>query len=370
MKNTDPKILLTGGHAATTGIAVVEEIRKTKNLKNAFIYWLGSSRAMEGSKVGTLESMVFPNMGVKFISINAGKIQTKFTRHTIPSILKIPLGFMEAFRSLLEIKPNIVLSFGGYSSVPVVFWSWVFRIPVILHEQTVVGGRANISVSSFATKIALARPESAEYFPSNKSVITGNPLMANVLNVKPKSLLSNTPKILVIGGSRGSNFINELIVGIAKTLLSRFILIHVTGQNDFVMVNDFRESLPSHLKENYKVYESIDPFEMGSYYSQSDLIISRSGANSVSEIIYVKRPAIFIPLPRTFMNEQVKNAKYAQGFGLATVFLEKEATPQTVIKEISRIIESWQKIISKTSDIVSPDINASTKLVALLEKYI
>jgi UDP-N-acetylglucosamine--N-acetylmuramyl-(pentapeptide) pyrophosphoryl-undecaprenol N-acetylglucosamine transferase len=365
-----PKILLTGGHAATTGIAVVEEIRKTEKLKNAEIYWVGSQTAIEGSKISTIESQIFPKIGVKFIPIVAGKIQTKFTPHTIPSILKIPVGLLQALWFLFKIQPNIVLSFGGYSSFPVVFWSWVFRIPVILHEQTVAAGRASISSAFFATKIALARSESQKYFPINKSIITGNPLMANILDVKPKEIPSKSPTILVIGGSRGSNFINELIVDIAKPLLSRFTLIHLTGEVDFGKVEKFKEGLSADLKKNYITYLSINPLEIGDYYSRADLIISRSGANSVSEILYARRPAILIPLPRTFMGEQVKNARYAESFGFSRVFLEKEATPIAIVEEINRLIDNWQEIMAKAAKKTNPDINASKKVVSLINEYI
>jgi UDP-N-acetylglucosamine--N-acetylmuramyl-(pentapeptide) pyrophosphoryl-undecaprenol N-acetylglucosamine transferase len=364
------RILLTGGHAATTGIAVTQEIRKREKLKDAEIYWVGSQTAIEGSKISTMESQIFPKIGVKFIPIIAGKIQTKFTLHTIPSVLRIPVGMLQAFWFLIKIRPSVVLSFGGYSSFPVVFWSWIFRIPVILHEQTVAAGRATIASAFFATKIALARGESQKYFPENKSVITGNPLMSNILSVKPKEVPSKFPTILVIGGSRGSNFINELIVSLAKDLLSRFTIIHVTGQKDFEKVEKFKEYLPADLKQNYKTYLSINPLEIGNYYSQADMIISRSGANSISEILYAKRPAILIPLPRTFLNEQVKNARYAEGFGLASVFLEKEATSETIAKEINRILKDWQKIESNASKEVSPDVNASKKVVDLLSEFI
>lgn len=365
-----PKILLTGGHAATTGIAVVEEIRKTEKLKSAEIYWVGSQTAIEGSKISTIEFQTFPKIGVKFIPIMAGKIQTKFTPHTIPSILKIPVGLFQAFWFLLKIQPNVVLSFGGYSSFPVVFWSWVFRIPVILHEQTVAAGRASISSAFFATKIALARAESQKYFPANKSIITGNPLMTNVLDVKPKEVPSKFPTILVIGGSRGSNFINELIIDIAKHLLSHFTIIHVTGERDFEKVEKFKESLSMDLKKNYMTYLSVNPLEIGDYYSRADIIISRSGANSVSEILYARRPAILIPLPRTFMNEQVKNARYAESFGFCLVFLEKEATSVAIVKEINRLIADWPKIVGKTVGKTNPDINASKKVVDLLLEFI
>jgi len=371
MKDKDKiKIVLTGGHAATTGIAVTEEIRKTTKLKGAEIYWIGSETAIEGTKISTIESRVFPRIEVKFIPIIAGKIQTKFTLHTIPAILKFPVGLTQAFWSLARIKPDVVLSFGGYSSFPVVFWSWIFRTPVVLHEQTTVFGRASIFSAFFATKIALAREESLKYFPKNKSVVTGNPLMSNILNIKIKKTPGNPPAILVIGGSRGSNFINELIINVAKQILPHFNLIHVIGEKDFEKIEKFKETLPKNLKQNYTTYLSIDPLEMGDYYSKADLIISRSGANSVSEIIYAKRPAILIPLPRTFMNEQLRNARYAEGFGSAFVFLEKEATSVAIIKEINDLFDNWQKIVEKAEIYTSPDVFASRRIVNLLSSYI
>lgn len=367
----NPKtILLTGGHAATTGIAVTEEIRKTEKLKDVEIFWIGSETAIEGTKISTIESRVFPRIGVKFIPIIAGKIQTKFTRHTIPALLKFPVGFIQAAWLMIKIKPEVVLSFGGYSSFPVVFWSWIFRIPIILHEQTTAFGRASIFSAFFATKIALAREESIKYFPKNKSVVTGNPLMSNILNIRSKTSPGHPPTILVIGGSRGSNFINELIIDIAKTVLPHFNIIHIIGERDFEKVEKFKEKLPRNLKQNYQTYLSIDPLEMGDYYSKADMIIARSGANSVSEVLYSGRPAILIPLPRTFMNEQLKNARYAESFGSAFVFLEKEATSDAIIQEINRIFTNWKKINEKEKEGINSDLEASKKIVDLLISYL
>ena len=194
--------------------------------------------------------------------------------------------------------------------------------------------------------------------------------MNNILNVKVKKVPSSSPTILVIGGSRGSNFINELVLSMAKRLLASFTIIHVTGERDFEMVEKFKETLPSDLKQKYKTYLSINPLEMGDYYSQADIVISRSGANSVSEILCTRRPAILIPLPRTFMNEQYKNAKYAESFGFTSTFLEKEATPEAVIKEIDRILKDWQKITENVTGKSNPDINASEKVVDLMEEFI
>lgn len=373
MKNKDEivsKIVLTGGHAATTGIAVTEEIRKTEELKNVEIYWIGSETAIEGTKISTIESRTFPRIGVTFIPIIAGKIQTKFTRHTIPALLKLPIGFIQAFWFLLKIRPDVALSFGGYSSFPVVFWAWVFRIPIILHEQTTVFGRASIFSAFFASKIALARSESLKYFPKNKSVVTGNPLMSNVLNIITRDSPGKPPTILVIGGSRGSNFINELIMDIATKILPHFNVIHVIGERDFEIVEKFKERLSQNIRQNYRTYLSIDPLEMGDYYSKADIIISRAGANSVSEILYTGLPSILIPLPRTFMNEQMKNARYAESFGTSSVFSEKESTPDAVVNEINRLMSDWQRIVQKGRAKISPDANASKKIVSLLISYI
>ena len=129
-------MVFTGGHAATTAVAVVEEIKDEG--KEWKLYWIGVKNAIEGKKVITLESEVLPRLGVKFIPITTGRLQRKFTFYTIPSLLKIPVGFVQSFYYLLKIKPKAVLSFGGFASFPVVFNSRLLGIPVIVHEQTSV----------------------------------------------------------------------------------------------------------------------------------------------------------------------------------------------------------------------------------------
>src|SRR5476649_1998423 len=125
-------IILTGGHAATTAIAVIQEIEKRNS--NYSLYWIGPKSAVEGKSVPTLAFQVMEKLGVKFIPITTGRLQRKFTIWTIPSLLKIPVGIFQSFKIISEIKPKIVISFGGFASVPVCFVAWVFGIPVIIHE--------------------------------------------------------------------------------------------------------------------------------------------------------------------------------------------------------------------------------------------
>ena len=178
------KVVMTGGHAATTAIAVVEEI-KAKRLDWG-LTWIGVKKAIEGKTVQTLESEALPKLGVKFITIITGRAQRRFTIHTIPSLLKIPAGFVQSFYHLVKIKPNVVVSFGGFASIPVVVDAKILGIPIIIHEQTSVIGRANGFSSQIADKIALARSESLKYFPKEKSVVIGNPVMKEITKIKPK----------------------------------------------------------------------------------------------------------------------------------------------------------------------------------------
>ena len=233
----------------------------------------------------TIEYKIYPNIGVKIYPIEAGKLQTKFTKYTILSILKIPVGFLQSLVLILKLKPDVVLSFGGYASFPVVFWAWMFRIPVIVHEQTVVAGRASISSAFFARKIALARVESHTIFSKRKMCSYRKP--SHVLySVCPTTYYYYNIRhtILVMGGSRGSEFINEEILKIIPELTQKYKVIHITGESEYKKYKDYSN-------KNYEVVSFVDPREMYKYYSQADLIISRSGANTVSEII-VTRPTM------------------------------------------------------------------------------
>ncbi len=366
MKGNETNILLTGGHAGTTGLAVIEEIKK--RFPEAKISWIGSKSAISGSKATSIEYKIYPSLGVKFYNLIAGKLQTKFTRYTIPLLLMIPIGFIQAFFLLLKIKPCVILSFGGFSSFPVIFWGFIFGIPVILHEQTVVTGRAAMVSSYFAKRIALGRSESQKYFPKEKSVLTGNPLSEEIVSVKPKNTLGGTKTILVMGGSRGSEFINEEIFKLIPKLLTKYNVIHITGEHEFEKYKDFQSK--SYQSKNYQVISFVDPREMPTYYKRADLVIARSGANTVSEILYIKIPTIFIPLPRTFMDEQYKNAKYAEEFGIAKVMTEKEVSSGDLFRVIDEVFADWQDIVNKVLPKPSPDADASKKVVDSVEKYL
>lgn len=362
------KILLTGGHAATTALATTEELLRRKD-KSWDIYWVGAKYAVEGDRVPTLESKYLPEAGVGFHPIVTGRLQRRFTIWTIPSLLKIPFGFFHALYLILKIKPDIILSFGGFAAFPVVFIGWLLRIPVILHEQTIAVGRANKASSFFATKIAIARKESSSYLPDSKTILVGNPVMTQILEVEPKDKPGSPPTLFVTGGSRGSQTINELVEDTLEKLLEEYKVIHQTGFLDFEKFKKIKGSLPKTASDKYEIYPVIDPMQIDGVYKRADIIIARAGANTVSEIITVKRPAILIPIPWSYKNEQIKNAKYVKRFGIARILDQETASGKDLRKEINFVHDNWTKMVEKSAKNESPDRLASQKLVDLVEEH-
>jgi UDP-N-acetylglucosamine--N-acetylmuramyl-(pentapeptide) pyrophosphoryl-undecaprenol N-acetylglucosamine transferase len=370
-EKNDKKIVMTGGHAATTALSVAEELIRRSSSKRGFkwdIYWIGAKYALEGKKAATIESQTFPGMGIEHIPITAGRLQKKFTFWTIPSLAKIPLGFFSAFYAVARIQPDLVLSFGGFAAFPVVIAAYILRIPVVIHEQTHALGRANKYSEPFAEKVALAREGGLDDSDDTKRVVVGNPVMSQITEIKPKGELSDKPTIFITCGSRGSEVINKVVEELIDKLLDSYRVIHQTGPVGFKRISKKRDKMPAVMKENYEVYERIDPMQIDGVYKRADIIVARAGANTVSEIMIVKRPAILIPLPLSSASDQPANARMAQDFGIVKVINQDELSQRKLLEEINNLKENWKKMVDGVKDKKVGDTLASLKLVDLLEE--
>ncbi len=355
-------ILLTGGHAATTAIATIEEILKSH--KDWKLCWVGASSAFEGKKVPTLASVVMPSLGVAYYPITMGRLQRKFTVWTIPTLFKIPIGFIQAFWLVLRLRPRVVVSFGGYISVPVCIASWLLGIPIIVHEQTVAAGLANRITSFFATKVAIARVESKKYFPEKKVVLVGNPVMDSIRKVKPKTKIGNPPVIYITGGSSGSQRVNNVVELALPDILKKFKVIHQTGRLDY-------EHFKKMQSPGYEVYGFIDIGKIASVFEKADIVVGRAGANTVAEIMVTKRPAILIPIPWVAYDEQTKNAKLAEESGIGVVIKQNDLTVQVLLEQLDFIVRNWQKMVGGiNTDVSGLDIQASGKFVDEIENLL
>lgn len=355
-------IVLTGSHAATTALSTIKELERSGKYN---VHWIGTKTAMEGSKIPTIDAIIFPKYNIPFYHIVSGRFQRKFTIWTIPSLIKVFISFIHALILLVKIRPKGILSFGGSSSYPVVVVGKILGIDSVIHEQTVVAGRANQAASKFAKKIALARESSRKYFPNDKCVVVGNPLSEEFLHIKSKLKKPKVMTLFVFGGSRGAKVINDTIEEILPQLLNKYRLIHQTGLSEEEKFINIRKKLSDESKEKYEVYGLIDPLEVPKMYELSDIIISRSGANTLSEIMAVKRPAIFIPIPWSYLNEQEMNAKYAADFGSGLIIPQKDLSGKKLIETINMIDKNWEKYVNNLEGKVSPDVNAASNLAKL-----
>ncbi|OGM28790.1 hypothetical protein A2962_04900 [Candidatus Woesebacteria bacterium RIFCSPLOWO2_01_FULL_39_61] len=366
--NNKLKLLLTGGHAGATAYAVIQEIRMER--KPWELYWVGSRTVLEGKNIDTLEHKTFPQIGVKVYSLSSGRLQRKFTIWTLISYFKIPFGFIEAFKLISNIKPNCILSFGGYTSFPVVVISYFAGIPIISHDQTAAAGRANIYSSFFSTKIAISRESSRKYFPEKKVILTGNPVEPEILQVKTKNDIGNPPTILITGGHSGSVTINNAIEKIISKLLRDFIVIHQCGDFQFNKFVSIKKSLKSNLRQRYFVYGTISHWNWPKVLSGCDLIISRAGANIVSQIMAIKRPSILIPIPFAYLDEQRKNAEIAKNFGIARIIEQDDLNETILLGEVKDVKAKWKSMVLATRNKNSPDRNAAKNIVSLVEKFL
>ncbi|MBI2011844.1 glycosyltransferase [Candidatus Daviesbacteria bacterium] len=352
------KILLTGAHF-TPAQAVIEELSSFSDVE---IVYVGRSKTREGDQVRSVESVVFPQKGVKFYSIIAGRFQTTNSAYFFTSTLKIPIGFIHAFYILLKEKPDIILSFGGYVGLPMVIAGWFLSIPIIIHEQTLVSGLANSISSLFASKIALAFTETAKNFPEKKVVITGNPLRTEILTPSlspPKALkiffqnakIENLPILLIVGGNQGSHLLNKTIEEILDKLLGNFYIVHQTGESKF---RDFETLLDIKSKLNYSKRYFVSKWFDDKVYSHilknTDIALSRGGINTLCEFAYFGIPTLVVPIPFLYKNEQLKNAVFFAKFHFVKIIEQKFLHSSKLMQELSLMKKNLNKIKKDAKD--------------------
>ena len=337
------KILITGTHL-TPALAVIEELKK--NYHSEIVY-VGRNTTLEGDETPSVESQILPKLGVKFVSIIAGRLQRTLTIYTIPSLLKIPIGFLQALFIILAEKPDVILSFGGYVAVPSVFVGWLFSIPIIIHDQTLVSGLANKISSFFADKIAISFNQTKNYLKSNhKIVFTGNPIRQELRVVKDRQeALSffgfddNKFTILVMGGSQGSHRINTCFLKAVSMITdkSRFQIIHLAGPKDLGLLDSgYRD-----LQAAFKLFSFLK--EMQYAYSIADFAITRAGATTIAELAFFGIPAIIIPYPFAYKH-QFNNAQALSKHATAILIKDNELDPEKLREVLVDLMNNPNKI--------------------------
>ena len=234
---------------------------------------------------------------------------------------------------ILQYHPDIVFSKGGFVSVPVVLAAKHYKIPVIIHESDMTPGLANKICIPAAKKVCCNFPETLNYLPKDKAVLSGSPIREELLTgdrlsgLQYAGLSANRPVILVIGGSLGSVTVNHAVRSILPKLLSQFQVIHICGKGNL------DESLIG--TSGYVQYEYVDK-PLRHLFAAADLIISRAGANSICEILALRKPNILIPLSAAASRgDQILNANSFAKQGFSTVLEEEVLTSDTLYQAVS-----------------------------------
>lgn|SRR3989338_3719273 len=333
------KILITGGHLSPA-LAVIEELGS-----RASVVFVGRKYALDQEKNFSLEYLEIKKRQIPFYHLQSGRLTRLLNLKSLLNLIKIPFGLYRAFKIFLKVKPDLVLSFGGYLGFPVCFAAFILKKPIFIHEQTIKPGLSNRLVGLMAKKIFLAFPEAKKYFTPAKVVLSGNPVRKNIfqVNKKPFDLKKNRPVIYITGGSLGSHSINLLVAKILPKLLEKYIVIHQTGNvskyNDFKTLSQIRDKLTNELKKNYFLKTHFFTDELGYIYSICDLLVGRSGANTAFELLAAKIPAIFIPLPWSAGKEQLMHAQLFQKKGTAEI-LEQSQAAEKLLEIIAKVLSN------------------------------
>ncbi len=284
---------------------------------------------------------------ITFVRCPAGKLRRYFSLLNVVDVFKTGFGIFVAIWKLYWYYPDVIFSKGGYTSVPILLAARFLRIPVVIHESDVQPGRANRLAKKFARYIAISWAESAEYFPGERTALTGIPIRQHLLHADPDAhanlgIPNDAPLVYVTGGSLGAERINTLILNSLNELLPHVRIFHQTGSNNEEYVKQTARELlvdrPDWL-ERYYVAGTIPANTVNSLLSAASIVISRAGSTSLYEIGVHGVPAIIIPIPEEISHDQRSNAYTYARTGGAVVIEEHNLTEHLLETELLHMLQ-------------------------------
>ncbi len=349
------KIILTGGGTAghvTPNLALIPSLKE-----------LGYEIRYIGSYQG-IEKKLIEDAGIPYDGISSGKLRRYFDLKNFSDPFRVLKGYGEACKLMKKYKPDVVFSKGGFVSVPVVLAAKRYHIPAIIHESDMTPGLANkLSIPS-AQKVCCNFPETLKYLPADKAVLTGSPIREELLKgdrlsgLQYAHLSADKPVIMVIGGSLGSVIVNKAVRSLLPRLLSDYQVVHICGKGN---LDEALIGTPGYVQ-----YEYVDA-PLRHLFAAADLIVSRAGANSICEILALRKPNILIPLSAAASRgDQILNATSFAKQGFSTMLEEEALTDDTLYQAITNTYENRTKYVHQMEQ--SQLGNAVKTVVTLIEE--
>lgn len=346
------KIILTGGGTAghvTPNLALLPYLEKA----DFEVAYIGSDEF--------IESRLIPEMGIPYCGISTGMLRRYKTIKNITDPFKVFKGIYQSIRYIKKFKPDVIFSKGGFVGLPVAYAGFLCRVPVIIHESDMTSGLANKLSLPVARKICCNFPETLSELPKKKAVLTGSPMRDELLKgisdngYKMCGFTSDKPVIMIIGGSLGAASINKAVREALSVLLEDYQIVHICG----------KDKLDLNL-ENTKGYKQFEYVKDGlnDLFAMSDIIVSRAGANSICEILALKKPNLLIPLVKASRGDQILNANSFASQGYSMVLPDDECNSETLIEKVRELYNNKNKFIEAMNG--SSQSNANESIIKVI----
>ena len=332
----------TGGHTYPA-LAISEEFQK----EGINVFWIGSLRGIENKIVG--------DKNIKFLGMPVAGYRSKSKLKIIYSIFMAVVSTFFSLFLIFKIQPKLVIGMGGYVSGPIGLAAILARTKLVIHEQNAVPGFTNRILYKFANIVFEGFPDT---FKSRETIYSGSPVRKEIWSANKKNAkkCERQNRILILGGSTGARFLNNFMPRVIQKLCSeeKVKVLHQTGKNDHSSTTELYKTL------NLEHYVTVVPYidAMDKAYREHDLMLSRAGASTISEILAVGINSILIPFPFAVDSHQEFNARFLADKGACHLVLEKDCQVDSFVELVQRIgfkEDINQRIISTTSVIAKPD---------------
>ena len=320
----------TGGHLFP-GIAVAEEM--LQRFPQARILFVSTDRAIDNTM---LADRSFEKKAIACLPLKG-----KSAWGTIKSVAQLPISLWQALRIVRAFRPQLVLGVGGYVTGPVVLAAWLLGVKTCIHEQNSIPGMANRMLGKIVDQIYISIPGSEDFFPKHKTVLTGNPVRAELLQAAGQQKEQGPGKtVLILGGSQGAHRLNTLMVeALAENLSGDTVQVrHQTGSSDEDWVRR------GYVEAGVSARVSSFIADMAEAYREADLVVSRAGATTLAELAILGKPAILIPYPYAADDHQTTNAAFLVRGGAALMFQEQELDGATLRSEIMGLLNDAPRL--------------------------
>ena len=342
----------TGGHIYPA-VSVAEALKRRLG-DDVEILFVGAE--------GKMEMSLIPNLGYNIKGLNIVGLQRRFTWKNFALPYYLLRSLNQARRIIKEFKPDVVAGFGGYASAPIVFVAQRMGIPTIIQEQNSYAGLVNKVVGGRAKSICVAYEGMERFFEEKKIVLTGHPLRSafDSGDINRESafahygLKEGLPTILVVGGSLGTRTLNNMMKSWIVTLGGE-APVQVVWQTGRFYEKEMRDFFTHYPTKNISLVPFIDRMDYA--YEIADVVISRSGACTVSELCLAKKPTLFVPSPNVAEDHQTKNARALVDNGAAMMVSDSEASDCGIATALKMVEDEalLKKLSKNIAKLATPD---------------